>query len=55
MFTPIFFAIGGLFWTRIGALKTIHDEVDGDEPALAAVEREGQSKKYVHPTRTAEL
>lgn len=43
--SPVFFCLGGLLWTRIGALRAVHDEVDGDEPALAAVEREGESKK----------
>ncbi|ORY89072.1 major facilitator superfamily domain-containing protein [Leucosporidium creatinivorum] len=44
--SPVFFCLGGLLWTRIGALRAVHDEVDGDEPALAAVEREGESKNY---------
>lgn len=45
LFSPIFFVIGACLWTRIGALRAIHDEVDPDEPALAAVESGKKSRK----------
>ncbi|KAK4050849.1 hypothetical protein OIV83_003271 [Microbotryomycetes sp. JL201] len=42
MFSPIFFVIAGLIWTRVSAMNVTHNEPDADEPGLAAVDRKSK-------------
>ncbi|SGY60636.1 BQ5605_C007g04460 [Microbotryum silenes-dioicae] len=44
--SPIFFVLAAVAWSFVGALRTNHNEANGDEPALAAVDKDGKRKNY---------
>ncbi|GAA5878615.1 hypothetical protein JCM8547_003845 [Rhodosporidiobolus lusitaniae] len=48
LFSPIFLVIAGALWTRVSATNKISNEHGGDEPALAAVERDGRRRNYAY-------
>ncbi|GAA5896808.1 hypothetical protein JCM8208_007096 [Rhodotorula glutinis] len=47
LFSPIFLAGAGILWTRISVTQSITHDSSVDEPALAAVERDGKRRNYL--------